>query len=60
MIDGEILHGKLNELSETDDFGEKRESGLRIEYIEQQPPPTPLDCLKHDDWVSCLSYQDNW
>uniref|UniRef100_A0A6A7FQ55 Ribosome biogenesis protein WDR12 homolog n=1 Tax=Hirondellea gigas TaxID=1518452 RepID=A0A6A7FQ55_9CRUS len=58
LVDGALLSGKLiHYLNSSESVS--REGGLSIEYLEQLPPPTPRDALKHDDWVSSLHYGAN-
>ncbi|XP_066966913.1 ribosome biogenesis protein WDR12 homolog [Macrobrachium rosenbergii] len=58
VVKGQILVGLLEKQLEEDDIS--LEKVIEIEYVKQQPPPTPKDSLQHDDWVSTLQCTDKW
>ena len=51
------MGGLYQQLAEDDISYEKV---IEIEYVKQQPPPTPKDSLQHDDWVSTVQCTDKW
>ncbi|KAK3092358.1 hypothetical protein FSP39_001863, partial [Pinctada imbricata] len=52
LIDGEFIRLPLDKHLEGKEIS--TETLVEIEYIEQQPAPTPEDSLLHDDWVSSV------
>lgn len=58
LVNDEILHSKLSEHLLANKI--PIEHDICIEYVEAVPPPEPLDCLEHDDWVSAVHVLEKW
>ncbi|KAK7027301.1 WD repeat-containing protein 12 [Halocaridina rubra] len=58
IVKGQFLVGPLKKQLDEDDIS--LEKVIEIEYLKQQPPPTPKDSLQHDDWVASLQCTDKW
>lgn len=58
VVKDQILVGQLHKQLAEDDIS--LEKVIEVEYVKQQPPPTPKDSLQHDDWVSTLQCTDKW
>lgn len=52
LINGELLRLTLEEHLETKEI--PQETIVHLEYLEKCPPPSPVDSLIHDDWVSAV------
>ena len=58
LINSELLRVSL--IEHIQEKGISVENVVEVEYLVQQPPPEPQDCLIHDDWVSAVRVQKNW
>ena len=60
LVGETMLHTKLAHKLNNPECNVSREGVIRVEYVEQLPPPTPQDTLAHDDWVCDLNVYNSW
>ncbi|XP_063233089.1 ribosome biogenesis protein WDR12 homolog [Bacillus rossius redtenbacheri] len=58
LVHDVVLRTQL--LEHVQEHGLSTETVLDVEYVEHTPPPEPLDCLLHDDWVSAVHVRGRW